>query len=785
MPSPGHEPDGAAHTQETLAFDGFGPPTDFHSRVGERLGNHLISGVLGRGGMGVVYEAVDTRLARKVAIKMVGEGIGGPSAAARFFQEARAAARLSHPNVVAVYELGEQNGSCYIVLEYLDGGSMAQALERGPIPWPQATRIVADACRGLAAAHEAGLIHRDIKPANILCTRDGTAKVTDFGLAKLAEQIQATLTATGRVLGTPAYMSPEQCQSEPLDHRTDIYSLGASYYALLTGHGPYGESASAPKVMFAHCYKPVPDPREVVPDLPEGCAAVVLRAMAKDPAERYQSAAEMLADLETLLAGADPAAVGRSYSATPRPPSLSSGLRPAEPPKPAAHPAIAMDRRRWMTLAGGAAAAAAVGGIFFAIRRGGPPASAVEPEKSQGAKAAGNAPIHPSGPPIRVGLLHSLSGTMAQSEATVLDGAMLALSEINDAGGLLGRRVEPFVADGASDPDEFAAQAERLIRDDRVCTIFGCWTSASRKAVRPVVEKYDHLLVYPIQYEGIEQSPNILYTGATPNQQLLPAVKWAFTDLGRSFFLVGSDYIFPRVAHAILRDQIEALGGEVAGEAFVPLGSAMFSDVVEQIRRTRPAVILNTINGDSNLAFFRDLREAGITPAQIPTISFSLAENEVRALGPRRMAGDYAAWNYFQSIDSTTNRLFVDRFRARFGPQRQTSDPTEAAYFGVYLWSQAVQAAGADDPRAIRLALPGREYQAPEGLVRVDPENGHTWKTARIGKITPDGTFDIFWSSNRPIRPEPFPASRSREEWETLVAELHRGWGGHWQAPAP
>ncbi len=321
-PPPGDSAQGETRVLEATAMTAV-------QAVGERLGNHLITGVLGRGGMGIVYEAIDTQLARKVAVKMLGEGLAGSTSADRFFQEARAAARLTHPNVVSIYEMGQRDGECYLVLEYVEGGSLSEALKDGPLRWDEATRFVADACRGLAAAHAAGMIHRDIKPANILRSRDGQAKITDFGLAKLVESLGASLTAAGRVVGTPAYMSPEQCQSSPVDHRTDIYSLGATYYSLLTGEGPYGGSTSTPQLMFAHCYKPVPDPREVAPALPEGCAGVVRRAMAKAPEDRYQNA---LGD-----ARRPGGATGRDR-AGPREPALASNGEPAGPGEGAVRP---------------------------------------------------------------------------------------------------------------------------------------------------------------------------------------------------------------------------------------------------------------------------------------------------------------------------------------------------------------------------------------------------------------------------------------------------------------
>lgn len=386
-------------------------------------------------------------------------------------------------------------------------------------------------------------------------------------------------------------------------------------------------------------------------------------------------------------------------------------------------------------------------------------------------------------PPIRVGILHSLTGTMAISEKSVVDATLMAIDEINARGGVLGRKLQPVVADGASSNTRFAAEAERLISTEHVSVVFGCWTSASRRTVKPVFEKHNHLLFYPVQYEGLEESPNIVYTGASPNQQIIPAVKWAFDNLGRSFFLVGSDYVFPRTANEIVKDQIMALKGDILGEEYIPLGSMDVSKAVAGVVGTWPAVILNTINGDTNVAFFSELRRAGIRPQRIPTMSFSIAEDELRALGAESMVGDYACWNYFQSIESAENRDFVAAFKARYGASRVTDDPIEAGYFGVHLWAQAVVAAGTPDVSAVRLAVRDQSMAAPEGIVYIDADNRHTWKTVRIGRVRRDGQFDIVWSTEKPVRPVPYPVYRSRSQWDDLLSGLAQRWGGGWAYP--
>jgi urea transport system substrate-binding protein len=384
---------------------------------------------------------------------------------------------------------------------------------------------------------------------------------------------------------------------------------------------------------------------------------------------------------------------------------------------------------------------------------------------------------------IKIGILHSLTGTMAISEKSVVDAYQLAIEEINQRGGVLGRQIEPIVVDGRSDWPTFAKEAERLITQEKVSTVFGCWTSASRKTVKPVFEKYNHLLIYPVQYEGLEMSPNIVYTGAAPNQQIIPAVKWSLDNLGSSFYLVGSDYVFPRTANEIIKDQVASLGGKIVGEDYILLGSTDVKAIVQKIVQAKPAVILNTINGDTNLAFFKELRAAGIGPETIPTMSFSIAEEELRSLSSAKIAGDYAAWNYFQSIDGQDNSDFVQRFKAKYGQERVTSDPMEAAYFGVYLWASAVEAAGTDDVNAIGKNLKNQSMNAPEGIVYIDGETQHTWKSVRIGKIQEGGQFQVVWNSGKPIRPIPYPLYRTRNEWDKFLQGLYTRWGGSWANP--
>lgn len=376
--------------------------------------------------------------------------------------------------------------------------------------------------------------------------------------------------------------------------------------------------------------------------------------------------------------------------------------------------------------------------------------SATDPTSSDSAPAG-------NGDTIKVGILHSLSGTMAISETTVVEAEQLAIQEINAAGGVLGKQIEPIVEDGASDWPTFNEKSIKLIDQDQVTVVFGCWTSASRKAVKDTFETKDHMLWYPVQYEGQECSKNIFYTGAAPNQQIEPAVEWLLENKGQQFFLVGSDYVFPRTANTIIKEQLKALGGETVGEDYLPLGNTEVTPIITKIKAALPdgGVIFNSLNGDSNVAFFKQLQGAGLEPDKYPVMSVSIAEEEVRQIGPEFLVGHYAAWNYFQTVETPANETWVAAFKAEYGEDRVTNDPMEAAYIMVYLWKQAVEMAGTTDIAAVRAAAYGQEFAAPEGPVTMNT-NHHLSKTVRIGQIREDGLFNIVWETDGPVDPIPW-----------------------------
>jgi urea transport system substrate-binding protein len=359
---------------------------------------------------------------------------------------------------------------------------------------------------------------------------------------------------------------------------------------------------------------------------------------------------------------------------------------------------------------------------------------------------------------IKVGILHSLTGTMAISEKSVVDAENLAIDEINAAGGVLGKKIAVITEDGKSDWPTFQEKAEKLIDRDKVATVFGCWTSVSRKAVLPIFESRKHLLWYPVQYEGQECSNNVFYTGAAPNQQIEPSVDWLLENKGKEFFLVGSDYVFPQTANAIVKAQLKAKGGTWVGEDYIPLGVNEVKPVISKIKAALPqgGIIYNTLNGDTNVAFFQQMKASGMGPDKYPVMSVSIAEEEVQSIGVEYLKGHFAAWNYFQTVDNPESKKFVAAFKAKFGKDRVVNDPMEAAYIMVHMWAEAVKKAGtAYDLEAVKRAVYGATFNAPEGPVTMNT-NHHLSKYVRIGEVVESGLFKVIYETKEAIKPLPW-----------------------------
>lgn len=372
---------------------------------------------------------------------------------------------------------------------------------------------------------------------------------------------------------------------------------------------------------------------------------------------------------------------------------------------------------------------------------------------------------------IKVGILHSLSGTMAISEVSLKDVVLMAIDEINTAGGVLGKKLEPVIVDPASDWDLFAEKAKELLTKDKVDVTFGCWTSVSRKSVLPVYEEYNGLLFYPVQYEGQEQSPNIIYTGATPNQQLIPAAEYLMSEDGGSykkFYLIGTDYVFPRTANKILKNFLLAQGvpAENIIEEYTPFHHQDYQTIVSKIKRfasSGDACVLSTVNGDSNVPFYKEFANQGLSATTCPIMAFSVAEDELRAMDTEFLVGHLAAWNYYESIKTAENYKFVEKFKNYCekkglpgGKDRVTDDPIHWSYAGVYLYKAAIEKAQSTDVEKVIAALSGLKLDVPGGEVQMHESNHHLSKPVLIGEIRADGQFDIISESKGLVIPEPF-----------------------------
>lgn len=357
---------------------------------------------------------------------------------------------------------------------------------------------------------------------------------------------------------------------------------------------------------------------------------------------------------------------------------------------------------------------------------------------------------------VKIGVLQSLSGTMAISEVTVKNAEIMAIDEINASGGVLGKKLVPVVEDGASDPAIFSQKATKLVQDDGVVTVFGGWTSASRKAMLPVFQRLKSLLWYPVQFEGNECSPNIMYSGAQPNQQILPALQWAEEKGYKNYFLIGSDYVFPRTANLILKKHIDADKLKVAGEEYVPLGGTDFSAVIAKVQAAKPDIVFSTLNGDSNVSFFKQMSAAGLPSSKLPVMSFSIGEQEAQAMGASLVEGSYAGWNYFQSIDTAANKKFVADYQKKFGAGAAVTDPMVHGYVDVYIWKAAVEKAGSFEVDKVRKAAVGLDLKdSPMGDIQF-AANQSLVQTAYIGQLDPTGQFKTIWTSKGTVQPDPY-----------------------------
>jgi urea transport system substrate-binding protein len=772
----------------TLRRFPFLAPSEADGEIGRIPPYHVLR-LIGEGGMGYVFEAKDSRLNRRVALKVMKPGEVNDRLRERFAQEASLAANLPHDHIATVYDVGEVRSTDgqelpFLSMELLQGESLETCLERERwLPLDQALRITREAAEGLVVAHAHGLVHRDIKPGNLWLesrtSPSGSApnrsrvKLLDFGLARPIEH-SPNLTGHGQVVGTLAYMSPEQSLGLPVDDRSDIYSLGCVLYRMLTGKTPIDiDEGSLRRVLASFGDRPYTPVTELAPRTPAVVAELVDQLLTRDPTARPSSAA-VVEKLRALEEGA-PAEIGSGETVTLLP------TTPGAPPVKGQH--------NWGIWTGAVMVLlAAVVGIATLISN---LTNLPDKEKEPGATGA-------TGPEIKIGVLHSKTGTLMSHEQPIISATLLAVDEINDAGGILGgHRIVAVVADGESNADVFAQQARELIETEKVVTLFGCWSSASRKRVEPVCREHNRLLIYPVDYEGLEQSPYVFYLGMAPNQGILPVAWWARTQRGKKrFFLVGSETLYSRAAHAILSYQITELGGKVVGDVYAPQGESNFVDVVSQIRESKADIILNTVSGSSNITLYGELRkwilpelpdevkEKAPPPGKvrIPTVWFNISEQELPQFDLRKIVGDYTIASYFQNIDTPENKVFLKKFQARYGPEVPVNDAMVTAYLGVHLWKQAVEAAGTTDTEALRESLKKQKIQGPEALLTIDPATQHAWKIWRIGQVKEsDGAFHAIDAARMPVQPNPFPPGKTPKEWEKFVHNLYLSWGNHWE----
>jgi urea transport system substrate-binding protein len=375
---------------------------------------------------------------------------------------------------------------------------------------------------------------------------------------------------------------------------------------------------------------------------------------------------------------------------------------------------------------------------------------------------------------IKVGVLHSLSGTMAISETVLKDTVLMAIEEINAKGGVLGKKLEPVVVDPASNWPLFAEKARQLISKDKVVVTFGCWTSVSRKSVLPVYEELNSLLFYPVQYEGEELSKNVFYTGAAPNQQAIPAVEYLMSKDGGSakrWVLLGTDYVYPRTTNKILRAFLKSKGVAEADimEEYTPFGHADYQSIIAKIKKFssegKKTAVVSTINGDSNVPFYKELGNQGLKATDVPVVAFSVGEEELRGVDTKPLVGHLAAWNYFQSIKAPANDEFIKKWTAYakakglagHKDKALTNDPMEATYIGIYMWKQAVEKAKSTDTDKVIAAMAGQTFKAPSGITStMDPKNHHLHKSVFIGEVKADGQFNVVWKTPGPVKAQPW-----------------------------
>jgi urea transport system substrate-binding protein len=620
------------------------------------------------------------------------------------------------------------------VLEYLAGGNLDQLLHGRPFPAREAAQLLETLARTIHYAHEQGIVHRDLKPANILLqelttqdTEDTEKKSKNHSSSSFSVSSVSSVSSVVNLLPkiTDFGLALDLGGARRLTRSGAV--MGTPYYMApeqAAGQtkliGPATDIYSLGVILYELLTGRVPFTGKTEWE-------ILHQVVHQAPAPPRQLQPDCPVALETICL-------------------RCLGKMPAD--RYASANDLAEDLHRFLT----------------------------------GRPLAGGGPLTTV---LKVGLAFALSGPTAINCEPVVDLLQWAFKDLNQHGGLLGRAVQSVSCDCGPNDAGFSRAAERLIVEEKVCTLFGCWTSASRKALLPVLESHQHLLIYPVEFEGLERSDHVVYLGAAPNQLIVPAVRWAHRELNkRRFFLVGSDTVFSHAVHEILKDELATLpGAQWVGEDYVRQTPDWFAALWATIQAARPDVVVNVVSGDSNIAFFRTLRAAGLTAEVLPVLSVDFTEQELRSLSGADMAGHYLASSYFQSLPLPENQQFLDQRFQSVGRHRVITDAMEAAYVGVQLWARAVEAAASDDPRAIRAALLRQHFTGPGGPVCFDPTTGYAHKFGRIARIEPDGSLRVVWSSPEPVAPVPFPPTRSVQAWQSFLEQLFVGWGHRWANP--
>ena len=749
-----------------------------------RLGSYKIMKLLGAGGMGLVFEAEDTLLRRQVALKVMKPEIAiKADHRQRFLQEARSGAAIPHDNIATVFQVGIENNVPYLAMQFLQGESLGSRLHRdGKIPIEESLRIIREVASGIAAAHESNLIHRDIKPDNIWLESDGQGrpwkrvKLLDFGLATSVTNTIEGTNESGMIMGTPHYMAPEQARGLPLDPRCDLFSIGCVLYQMISGELAF-KGDNALKIMNSLALHE-PKPLNLIDaSVPSKVVVLVQNLMRKKSSERVSSANELIKLIDDIdeIDTKTHNSSGSPSVTLPRPNLPGEGYQATLTPW----------YLNWKVALFSLAAIINLGLLAFNFGGFETPSNSISGLTF--------------GEPIKVGVLHSTSGYMRTTGKNVKDLTMLAISEINESGGILEysdkgvpisrRRILAYESDGQSNPEIFAKQSEKLITQDKVKAIFGCWNSTDRKECLSVFNQNNNILFYPTSYEGLEQNPNVIYLGAAPNQQLEFTFNHMINKLGKKkLFHVGVNSVYSKVASEILTQQLKEIKEEdkairavLAGEKLLNQGNFKFDDVIKAIVAAKPDIIINTLSGDANRDFFRALRAQGIKGSTIPTLSFHISAEILQELDVESCVGDFVGWNYLPSIETEQNKIFLEKVKTKLGNDTIVNDSMEAGYYGVFLWAQAVREAKSFDSDKVLQAIKGRTFSAPGGPVEIDKDTLHTYMIPRFGKITGPGKFEIIQGNDgKPLRPIPYPRYHSPENWDKILTNLYASWNNNW-----